>query len=237
MTGTIINFFAVIAGSLIGLLLRKGVPQHINDAVLQVEGICIMLVGFNGIIESMFTVDPATGTLSASGGLLMFISLSLGCLVGELLRIDDRLNGFGMWVERKLKVKSFAKGFVASTLIYCAGAMTIMGALEDGLTGDYSILAIKSAMDGTLSIMLAASLGIGVMFSAVSVLVIQGTIALSAQWAAPFITGQLMDMICMVGYTIVLAIGCNFLFKTQVKTANLLPSMLVPVIYYFMTSA
>lgn len=233
MTGTIVNIFAVVAGSMVGLLLRKGIPQRLNDAVLQIEGLCIVLVGLNGVIGSMFTVDAETGGISSSGELILFISLTLGCLIGELLRIDDRMNNLGLWVEKKLNAQSFAKGFVTATLLYCVGAMTVMGSINDGLTGDYSILVIKSAMDGTMSIMLSAALGIGVLFSAVSVLVIQGGLSLSAQWLAPFITDQLMDMVCMVGYAIVLAIGCNFLFKTKVKTANLLPAMLIPVVYYF----
>lgn len=233
MTGTWVNFGAVILGALIGILLKKGIPQRINDAIIQVEGLAISIIGLNGVLAAMFTADPATGKLSDSGGLLLLVSLVLGCLAGELLRIDDHLNTLGMAVERRFRVGGFAKGFVTATLLFCIGAMSIIGPLNDGLRGDSSVLFVKSTLDFTTAIVLASALGIGVLFAAVPVLLVQGAVALLSVRISPYISDELLGLICMVGYAIVLVIGVNFLCGTKIKTANLLPSLIVPVIYYF----
>lgn len=233
MTGTWVNVGAILLGSLIGVLLKKGIPQRINDAIIRVEGLAIGIIALNGIIAAMFTADPATGKLSDSGGLLLLVSLVLGCLVGEFARLDDRFNGFGLWVEKKLGAKGFATGFVTASLVFSIGAMAIIGALSDGLNGDSSVLLIKSTLDFTTAIVLASSLGVGVAFSALPVLALQGTVSLLSGWISPYISDELLGMICMVGYAIVLVIGINFLFGNRIKTANLLPALLIPVGYYF----
>lgn len=232
MTGTIVNVIGIIAGSLIGLLLKKGIPQHINDAIIKVEGLAIVVVGFNGMLAAMFTVD-SDGRLHDSGGLLLLVSLVIGCLVGELLKIDDRFAQFGAFIEKKTGAGGFSRGFVTASLIFSVGAMAIVGPINDGLSGDSSILYIKTMLDGITSIVLASALGFGVLFSCIPVLVVQSVPALLARQLAPFISDKLLDMFCMVGYAIVICIGLNFLFDTKIKAANLLPALIVPVVYYF----
>lgn len=236
MTGTIVNVLGIIAGSLIGLLLKKGIPERVNTAILKVEGLAIAVIGLNGMIAAMFTVD-SSGKLRDSGGLLLLVSLMIGCLTGELLRIDDRFNSLGDFVEQKLHSDGFSRGFVTASLIFSVGAMSIIGPINDGLSGDASILYIKTMLDGTTSIVLASALGIGVLFSCIPVLIVQAIPALLARQLAPFISDSLLNMFCMVGYAIVVCIGLNFLCDTKIKVANLLPSLIVPVVYYFVFAA
>jgi len=233
MTGTLINVGGIVAGALIGMLLRKGIPQHINDAIIKVEGLAIVIIGFNGVISAMFTLNPATGRLSNEGGLVLLVCLVLGCLIGEFLRIDDRICSFGRMVEQKSGAEGFAKGFVDASLVFSIGAMAIVGALDDGLRGDSSVLIIKSTLDFTTAIVLASALGIGVAFSAIPVFLLQGSISLLAGVISPYVSENLLNLFCMVGYAIVMVIGFNFLCDIKVKTANLLPALILPIIYYF----
>lgn len=237
MTGTLVNAGAIIIGSLIGLLFKKGISQSLNDIIMKVVGLVVCIIGLNGVIRAMFTVDLETGRLDWNGALLLLISLMIGCLLGEWLQLDERLTQFGLRIERRLGAGGFAKGFVSATLLFCVGAMSIVGAINDGLRGDSSVLLIKSMLDGTTSIILTSALGFGVLFSAVPVLLYQGSISLLSVFIAPYISDRLLDMVYMVGYAIVIFIGLNFLFNSQIKTANLLPGLAVPVVYYFITTA
>ncbi len=232
MTGTLVNVAGIIIGSLIGLLLKRGIPERINAAILKVEGLAVAVIGLNGLLTAMLTLDVATGKIKDSGGLLLLISLVIGCFVGEALRIDDYINKLGLFVENKLKSDGFAKGFVTATLIFCIGAMSIIGPINDGLTGDASILYIKTMLDATTSIVLASSLGVGVLFAFIPVLIVQSIPALLARQLAPFISEPLLTSFCMVGFASVICVGLNFLCDTKIKVANLLPSLLVPILYY-----
>ena len=229
MLGTVINVAAVLAGGSIGLLIKKGLPKRLEESILAALGLGTGLIALNGVLASMFTAAP-DGSLQDSGGLLLLVSLVAGTAVGELLRIDDRLNGLGDLAERKLHISGFSKGFISASLVFCVGAMTIVGSLNDGLKGDSSILILKSTLDFVSSLILASSLGPGVLFAAVPVLVIQGGISLGAGALSPFLSDALLDEICMVGYAVVLCIGTNFLGATKIKTANMLPSLLVPIL-------
>ncbi len=230
MFGTIVNVVAIVAGALLGLLLKKGLPQRVEDTLMKIMGISVIVIGINGIISSMFTVE-ADGGLSSSGELLMLCSLVIGAIIGELLNIDDHLNRFGNFIESKTKAEGFSRGFISASLIYCVGAMAIIGSLNDGLTGDSSVLLIKSTLDGVNSIILGASLGIGVAFSAVPVLIYQGSISLLAGVIAPLISDALLNNICAVGYVMVGCIGLNISGIAKVRVANLLPALIVPVLY------
>lgn len=231
MTGTLVNAAAVVAGGSVGLILKKGVEKIDSDAVNKAMGVAVLVLGMNGIISSMFRVG-ADGSLSSSGELLLIISLVLGVLAGELLHIDDRLNGLSALVENRLHLTGFAQSFVNGTLIYCVGAMAIIGALNDGLRGDASVLYIKSLLDGISSVVLAATMGPGVIFAALPVILYQGAITLLAGALEPFLRGALLNEICGVGYCLVLCIGINFLKMTKIKTANMLPALLVPVLWH-----
>lgn len=235
MTGTIVNALAIVAGSLVGLLVKKGLPQRVEETVVKIMGLAVMVIGFNGIVSSMFTVG-ADGSLSSSGELLMVVSLVLGAIAGELLNIDGRLDRFGAMIEEKTHAEGFSKGFINASIIYCVGAMAIIGSLQDGLTGDSTVLFVKGALDGTMSIMLTASMGFGVLFSAVPVLIYQGAISLMAGVLSPLISDLLLNQICSVGYVIVAVIGFNFVSSNKIRVANLLPALLVPILYQCLLS-
>ncbi|WMJ84514.1 DUF554 domain-containing protein [Oscillospiraceae bacterium LTW-04] len=234
MTGTIVNAAAIAAGAAIGLLFKKGLPKRIEENALKFVGTGVAILGLNGVICAMITADTATGLLSYEGGILLVLSLAAGGIIGELFCIEDKLYAGGVTIEKKLGAQGFAKGFVSASMLFCIGAMAIVGALSDGLNQDSSILFVKATLDGITSIVLAAALGYGVLFSALAVLVYQGLITLCAGLLAPVLDGtELLNQICMVGYCIVLLIGTNMLGSTKVKTANLLPAMLGPVMYNF----
>lgn len=230
MTGTLVNGAAIVAGGLAGLLARKGIPARLENALHQAMGLAVIVIGLNGVVTNMVTAG-ADGTLSSSGELLLVFSLVLGVLAGELLRIEDRLNGLSLLVEHKLHLTGFAASFVSGTLIYCVGAMAIIGALNDGLRGDPGVLLVKSTLDGVSSIVLAATMGPGVIFSALPVMAYQGAITLLAGLLEPVLQGELLRQICAVGYVLVACIGVNFMGSFHIKTANFLPALLVPPLW------
>ena len=233
MSGTLLNALGVIAGSLIGMALKKRIPQNLGDQVLRILGLATGIIAITGIISAMFTLDGAAGALVSSGGFLLLVSLVIGCVAGELMRIDERINTFGKRVEERFSASGFARGFVAASLLFPVGVMAIIGPLNDGLRGDISILVIKTGLDFTASIILASTLGIGVLFSIVPLILFQGSITLLAGLLYPFVSPELLDLFSMVGYAIVLCIGINFVAGTNIRVANLLPALAVPVVYYF----
>ena len=234
MTGTIVNAVTIAAGGAVGLLFKKGLPKRIEENALKFVGTGVAILGLNGVICAMITANTASGVLSDQGGILLVLSLAGGGIIGELLCIEDKLNAGGLAIEQKLGAQGFAKGFVSASMLFCIGAMAIVGAISDGLNHDSSILFVKATLDGITAIVLAAALGYGVLFSAVAVLAYQGLITLCAGLLAPVLNGTaLLNQICMVGYCVVLLIGTNMLGATKVKTANLLPAMLGPVVYNF----
>ena len=231
MMGTIVNAAAVVAGGLLGLALKRGMKPSLEESIHKALGIAVLVLGFNGILGAMFTVGE-DGSLSSSGELLLIISLVVGMLTGELLRIDDRLDRLGRVIERRVGGEGIAASFVSGTLLFCVGAMTIVGAINDGLYGDPSTLYAKSMLDGIAAIVFGASLGAGVCLCAIPILVYQGGLTLLAGLLEPYLQGALLDEICMVGYAMVACIGINFISKeAKIKTANLLPALLVPVVW------
>lgn len=232
MTGTLINAAGVIVGALLGIFLKRGIPARIRDSLMKVEGLAIVLIGLSSLLQQMLSVNAESGRLNCDGGMLLLISLVGGCLVGELARIDDRLNAAGMLVERRFKADGFSSGLVTASLVFCVGAMAVIGPINEGLTGDRSLLYIKTLLDSTTSVVLASVMGIGVLFSFVPILVVQGIPALLAVQLSPYITPELLTDFCMVGYALVTAIGVNFLVDAKIKIANLLPALLFPVTYH-----
>ena len=229
--GTIVNAAAIFGGGLLGVLIKKGIPKSVEESVLKVNGLVVGIIGLNGVLSATLTADPATGAISSSGEMLLLISMVVGTLIGELCRLDDRLYGFGQWIERKANADGFAQGFISFSLISCIGAMAIVGALNEGLTGDSKTLLIKSVLDGSSAVIFGATMGIGVAFAAIPVLLYQGSLTLLSGVLSPLISPELLNMLCLVGYTIVICIGLNFLVNTKIKTANLLPALLIPVVY------
>ena len=231
MIGTVVNALAIAAGGLVGLLLKKGMKPSYEQSIHKTLGIAVIVLGLNGIISAMFTVKEG-GALASSGELLLIISLVVGMFLGELLDIDGRLNRFGARVEAKIGSAGFGAAFINGTLIYCVGAMAIVGSINDGLLGDPSVLYVKSMLDGIGSIILGATMGVGVCFSAIPVFVYQGSITLLSGVLAPYLQGELLGQLCMVGYAMVACIGLNFISdQVKIKTANMLPALLIPPLF------
>lgn len=230
MVGTLVNAGAIVAGGAVGLLAKKGIPAHMEQALHRAMGLAVIVIGINGVITNMITVGQG-GALSSSGELLLVFSLVLGVLAGETLQIEERLNGLSAKVEQKLHLTGFAASFVSGTLIYCVGAMAIIGSINDGLQGDPSVLYVKSTLDGISSIVLGATMGPGVIFSALPVVLYQGSITLLAGVLAPVLQGELLSQLCAVGFVLVACIGVNFMGSYHIKTANFLPALLVPPLW------
>jgi Uncharacterized membrane protein, possible Na+ channel or pump len=232
--GTIVNVTAIIVGSTAGLVLKKILSKRIVETVMQGIGLAVIVIGLFGTISAAFTVTD--GKLSSDHILLMIISLAAGALVGELLKIENRLDAFGKRIETRFakpgEPSTFAQGFVTATLIFCVGSMAIVGSLEDGINRNSTILFAKSALDGITSMVLASTLGIGVLFSAVAVGVYQGIITLLAILVAPYLNDLVITQMSLIGSVLIMAIGMNMLKIAKIKVGNLLPAMFVPVIYY-----
>lgn len=231
MTGTLVNACAILIGGIVGMFLKKGINKSYEQSINKALGIAVIVIGINGLISSMVQTD-ASGGLSSSGELLLVLSLVIGTFVGEVAKIDDKLNSLSGKVEEKFKLSGFAQSFVNGTLIYCVGAMAIIGAISDGLYGDASVLYVKSMLDGISSVVLSATLGPGVIFSAIPVFLYQGGISLLAGVLEPLLAGALLTEICMVGYCLVLCIGLNFIGVEKFKTANMLPAILIPPLWH-----
>ena len=233
--GTIINALAIIIATLIGVVLKKGLPDKIQKSVMMALGLGLITLSLGWFLKD-FLVIGIDGSISTHQELLVILSLVIGALFGEWIDIDLRLNRWAENIEIKYKLPPLAKGFISATLIFCVGAMAIVGSIKDGISGDYSTLVIKSLLDFVTAMILASVLGIGVIFSAGSVLLYQGTIFLLAQQAQPLLTPDLIQSLSMVGNILLIAIGLNFMEIKKIKVANLLPALLIPIIYYAIIS-
>lgn len=237
LIGTIVNAAAILAGGGIGLIIKKGLNKKLEHAITQMLGLTTVVIAGGGLITRMITVDPATGKLSSGGELLLLVSLVLGALAGTLLDIDGALERWGARLEKRFGGSGgFAPGLISATLLFCVGAMAIMGSFNDGLSGDHTVLFVKSALDFISSIVLGATLGAGVLGAAVTTFAYQGALTLCAGALSGVLVGALLDQICIVGYAIVACIGINFFGAVKIKTANLLPALLVPLFYQLLQS-
>jgi uncharacterized membrane protein YqgA involved in biofilm formation len=214
LTGTLVNTGAVVAGSLLGVVIGKRLPDRIKTIVMQALGLSVILIGLQM-------------ALSGTRPLFVIGSLLLGAITGELLDIEGRIAAMGEWLKRRFRSESptFVQGFVTASVLYCTGAMVIVGAIRDGTVGDPSILYIKSLLDGVASIAFASSLGSGVAFSALSVFVIQGSITLLASKLA-FLQGPgVIEAVTATGGLLILGIGINILEIKQIRVGNLVPAL------------
>ncbi len=236
--GTLINCVLIIFGGIIGLVFKKAVNKEMEYSIQKATGIAVLIIGICGVLSTMLKSDPS-GNIKSSGEIILVVSLALGTFFGEALKLEERLNKGCKKIESKFQISNFSSGFISSTMIYCIGAMAIVGAINDGLLGDSSTLITKGIIDGITSIVLAASLGYGVLFSAIPVLVYQGSITLLAGLLDNVLVGELLNNICMVGYALVLCIGINFIYNgdKKIKTVNMLPSILIPAVYTIILSA
>ena len=223
MIGVIINVITVIIGSGIGLLLKKGIPDRVSNAAMTGLGVCTLYIGISG-------------SLCGENTLILIAAVVIGAVVGTLLDIDGAIKRLAEMVENKFnkngKEVSIAEGFVSATLLFCVGSMTVTGSIQAGVTGDNTVLITKAMLDMVSSMMLASSLGFGVMLSCIAVFVIQGGLVLVAEFIAPLMsTGAVNEMTC-AGSLLIIMIGTNLMGLSKFKVADFLPAIvLAPVIY------
>ena len=225
--GTIVNCGTVIAGTTLGVFLKGGLPRRFETTIMQALGLCTFFIGIGGAVAGLVTIED--GALSTQHTMLLVLSLVIGALIGEALDIETRLNDFGTWCQTRFagggEDGKFVEGFVASSLLFCVGAMAIVGSLEDGLNGNPSILIAKAVLDGVAAIVFAASLGKGVY---------QGGITLLARFIRPWLTDALISQLSCIGSVLIFAIGFNLMFDKKVKVGNLLPAIFLPVVFFFL---
>lgn len=231
--GTAVNALVVIIGGIIGTFLKNKLSEKLVDQISAVLGISVLLMGIVKIIPSMVVIT-SSGQIQVHHTLLLIISMTFGYAIGYFLKLESLFNKVGEKIEKKLNKEGFSKGFVSASVLFCVGAMTITGSILDGL-GQPETLYIKSVLDFISAIILSSTIGYGVIFSSITVLVYQGSIALLANVLNNLIPVELFNMITMIGYAIVIIIGLNFAKITKIETANLLPAILVPFAYYFLT--
>ena len=224
MLGTIVNACAILTGGMLGLLLKGGIPETYNRTIMQSVSLAVIIIGIKGAMKS-------------DALLIIIFSLVLGSLAGELLKIEDRLESLGKKLERRFAKNDdgFYKGFITSTLLFCVGSMAIVGALESGLTGDHQTLFAKSTLDGIASIILASSLGLGVLFSALPILIYQGAITLAAVFIRPFLLPEVVAQMSAVGGVLIMAIGINLMDMAKIRIGSMLPGVFLPLVWYIIT--
>ena len=219
MKGTLVNVAAILAGAGIGLILRLGISESCKRTILQAMGLAVLFIGIRM-------------SLASQNSIIIVLSLAVGAVLGEMARLEERLDAFGIWLTELVgdRFGDIGKGFVTASLVYCIGAMAIVGSLQEGLTGDASIIYAKALIDGTVSVIFTASMGIGVMLAAVPVLLYQGAITLAAGSLQTLITDPMLAEVSGVGGVLIIAISLNMLKLTKIKLANLLPGLPLAVL-------
>lgn len=222
LSGAFINFLLVILGGLLGVLFRKGIPERIRNILMQSMALCVIYIGVSGIIDDNAKI------------LVIIISMALGTIIGELFDLDKWTNRFAKKIETVLtKGRSdtgLAEGFVAATLLFCVGAMTVVGSINSGILNDNTVLYSKSLIDCVAAIALASSLGAGVMLSSVAVLFIEGTLTILATLIQPILTDIIISQMTVIGSLLIIAIALNMLGLTKIKVMNCIPAIFLPIL-------
>ena len=227
MLAVFVNALTVILGSALGILLKKHLKEEYTKTVIACMGICTMVIG-------------VTGAIATSNIIIVVVCLVVGTVIGELLKLEQRLDNVGNWLKSKLPQKGngqFTEGFVSASLLFCIGSMSIMGSFEAGLQGNYDITFAKSAMDGIISVTFAATMGIGVAFSSLTILAYQGGLTLLAGVLAPILSDPIITEMSAVGGVMLIATGMNImgLTKDRIRVGNMLPALIFPVIWFAIT--
>ena len=226
MLGPLVNAAVIVICSLTGAFLIKGIPERIEEILKKAIGLSIIFLGIKGAFNNQNI-------------LLLIASMVLGAITGELIDIDKWINRLGIWAEKKIirnasadSKQSFSKGFVSASILFCTGSMAIVGSMQSGLQGNHQILFVKSVMDGTMSLVFGASFGIGAAFSAIPVILYQGGIALGSFYIRDLLSEDIIREMSVVGSLVIAGIGFNFLSVKEIKVANLIPAMFIPIAYF-----
>ena len=227
--GTVMNVAAIIGGGVMGLLFGKFLKEQWQTSVTRVAGVCTLFIGMSGTLAKVFTVSPE-GVLTAGGTMMMIVSMVLGTLIGEVADIEGKFESFGLFLRNRTGNAGdsrFINAFVTASLTVCIGAMAIVGAIQDGIYGDYSILATKGVLDFIIIAVMASAMGKGAVFSAVPVGLWQGTVTILARLLEPLMTEAVLDNISLVGNIMIFCVGINLLFPKTLRVANMLPGLVI----------
>ena len=233
--GTVINTAAILAGGICGGLFGRFLNESAQDTLTTACGVSTLFIAVTGALEKMLSVQE--GTIVSSGSMLVVSCLAIGAVAGEILNIEGAFERFGQWLKIKsgnARDKDFVNAFVTASLTVCIGAMAIVGSIEDGLTGDYSVLATKAILDLILIMVMSCSMGKGAVFSAIPVAVFQGTITALAGLLRPVMTAAALANLSLVGNVLIFCVGINLVWGKKVKVANLLPAIVAAVIAAFL---
>ncbi len=229
--GTLINVSAIIAGGLFGKLFGCFLKERYQEGLNYACGICVLFIGIGGAMEGILKVS--NNSIVSGGSMMITISLALGALLGEILNLEDKFESFGRWLKIKTgnaKDKKFVDAFVTASLTVSIGAMAIVGSIEDGIFGDYSILATKAVLDFIIIIVMTCSMGKGCAFSAIPVALLQGSITILAKFIKPIMTEPALANLSLIGSILIFCVGLNLVWGKKIRVANLLPSIIVAVI-------
>lgn len=231
--GTVINVAAIVIGGTAGALVGSRISRRFQDSLQTACAVSVIVIGIAGAMEGMLAVvgdDPAGPALEAGRTLLLVLSLVLGALAGEALDLHTAITAFGEWLRRRTGSASdsrFTDAFVTASVTVCVGAMAVVGAIEDGISGDYSILMVKAVLDLVIVLAMAASMGRGCVFSAIPVALFQGFFTATAVLIKPILTPEALANLSTVGSVLILCVGLNLLWPGKVKVANLLPAIVI----------
>lgn len=229
--GTIINSAGIVLGGIAGLLFGRFLKARFQDSLKMACGISVLFIGIAGAMEGMLQIQD--GELGSGQALMIVICLALGALIGEAIDIEACFEAFGEWLKRKTgnaKDKNFVDGFVTASLTVSIGAMAIVGAIQDGISRDWSILATKGILDFVIVLVMTCSLGKGCMFSAIPVFVFEGAMTLLAALIRPLMTEAALSNLSLIGSILIFCVGLNLIWGKKIRVANLLPSILITVI-------
>ncbi len=229
--GTIINTAAVILAGIVGLLLKSGIKPRYQKILMQANGLSVIFIGISGVMEHMLTVE--NNEISTQGTMLLIFSLVIGSLLGEWIDVEAKMDILGEKLKKAVKMQNdsrFVDGFVTTSLIICVGAMAIVGSMQDGLTGDSSMLIAKSLLDFVIVVILTATYGIGSAFSAIAIFVYQGGITLLAALFGSIISDALIGDLSFVGCALIFCVGVNLIREKTFRVGNMLPALLIPVV-------
>ena len=233
--GTIINTAAIVAGGVGGAQFGRFLKENVQDTLTKCCGVSTLFIAVTGALEQMLTVE--NGAIVSHGAMLVIGCLTIGAIIGELVNLEGAFERFGEWLKQKTgnaKDKQFVDAFVTASLTVCIGAMAIVGSIEDGITGDYSILATKSVLDFIIIMVMSCSMGRGAVFSAIPVAILQGSITALAGLLRPVMTAAVLGNLAMVGNVLIFCVGINLVFGKKVRVANLLPAIVIAVAAAFL---
>lgn len=232
--GTIVNVIAVILGGIAGLVFGKKIKSDIRDSLMKAAGVAVIFIGISGALSGLLKITPQ-GTLSTDKALMMIISLIVGTLLGELIKIENKLDRFGEWLKIKARATEdggFVGAFVNTSLIICVGAMAVVGAIEDGINRDPATLFAKALLDFLIVIVMTSTLGKGCIFAFIPIGIFQGTITALSKFAEPlFSVGTVISDMSLVGNVLIFCVGINICFGKKFRVGNMLPSLIAAIIY------